>query len=157
MVEEPATVFGNFYLGTGSTEQQQSSEWLCQGYPQRAIALGGQSVQPSHRCLLGSYGERRLGSTRGFGVYNNWLTQANVQEEFRGSPRGKWRPRLSRAEPHRHKLQSLSLGLAASRPLDLRSRLFGPGTGVTPQSGGGLNAQAGSSAPALQLVVSIRS
>ena len=24
----------------------------------------------------------------GFGVYNNWLTQANVQEEFRGSPPG---------------------------------------------------------------------
>ena len=24
----------------------------------------------------------------GFGIYNNWLTQANVQEEFRGSPPG---------------------------------------------------------------------
>ncbi len=30
----------------------------------------------------------------GFGIYNNWLTQANVQEEFRGSPPGEVAPDL---------------------------------------------------------------
>ena len=28
----------------------------------------------------------------GFGIYNNWLTSANVQEEFRGNPPGPVQP-----------------------------------------------------------------
>ena len=40
----------------------------------------------------------------GFGIYNNWLTSANVQEEFRGSPPGLVYRRSSRgtATPRSH-------------------------------------------------------
>ncbi|MGC2185325.1 MAG: carboxypeptidase regulatory-like domain-containing protein [Terriglobales bacterium] len=82
------TVFGNFYLGTGTTQQEQ----IANGY-----------AKPTHNALLHSV--NNLFSPRvgvawdptgngdwavrgGFGIYNNWLTQANVQEEFRGSPPG---------------------------------------------------------------------
>ena len=34
----PSTVFGNFYLGTGSTFQERSRQWLCQAYAQRLAA-----------------------------------------------------------------------------------------------------------------------
>jgi hypothetical protein len=82
------TVFGNFYLGAGDTKQEQ-------------VANG--AAKASHNALLDSV--TNLFSPRvgvawdptgngdwvvrgGFGIYNNWLTSANVQEEFRGSPPG---------------------------------------------------------------------
>jgi hypothetical protein len=83
-----STVFGNFYLGTGNTKQQQ----IANGY-----------AKPTQNALLHSVND--LWSPRagfawdptgngdwvvrgGWGLYANWLTSANVQEEFRGSPPG---------------------------------------------------------------------
>ncbi|MBV9183324.1 MAG: TonB-dependent receptor [Acidobacteria bacterium] len=86
--KSPTTVFGNFYLGTGNTQQEQ----IANGY-----------AKATHNALLHSVNNLfspRIGVAwdptskgdwvvrGGFGVYNNWLTQANVQEEFRGSPPG---------------------------------------------------------------------
>ena len=66
----------------------------------------------------------------GFGIYNNWLTSANVQEEFRGSPPGLVLP--------------VFFAGTATPPI------FGLGTGNKPPFGftfptfaGGLNAQGG--------------
>jgi hypothetical protein len=82
-----STVFGNFYLGSGSTFQDQ-------------VASG--SAIPTHHALAGSpkaYNPR-IGAAwditskgdwvlrGGFGMYSNWLTPANIQEEFRGNPPG---------------------------------------------------------------------
>ena len=83
-----STVFGNFYYGTGTTIQQQ----IANGY-----------AKPTHNALLHSVDN--LWSPRagfawdptgrgdwvvrgGTGLFANWLTSANVQEEFRGSPPG---------------------------------------------------------------------
>lgn len=83
-----STVFGNFYYGTGSTIQQQ----VANGY-----------AKPTHNALL--HAVDNLWSPRagfawdptgrgdwairgGMGLFANWLTSANVQEEFRGSPPG---------------------------------------------------------------------
>lgn len=83
----PTTVFGNFYLGTGSTFQQQ-------------VANG--SASPTHNALLRTplAATPRIGAAwdvngrgdsvlrGGFGMFSNWLTPANIQEEFRGNPPG---------------------------------------------------------------------
>jgi len=85
--KSPTTVFGNFYLGTGSTFQDQ-------------VANG--SASPTHNALLRTplAATPRIGAAwdvngrgdwvlrGGFGMFSNWLTPANIQEEFRGNPPG---------------------------------------------------------------------
>ncbi len=83
----PTTVFGNYYLGSGSTFEQQ----VANGY-----------ATPTHNALLRTplAPGPRIGAAwdingrgdwvlrGGFGMFTNWLTPANVQEEFRGNPPG---------------------------------------------------------------------
>ncbi len=81
------TVFGNFYLGSGSTLEDQ----VAAGY-----------AKPTHNALLSTPKAYtpRIGASwdvdgkgnwvvrGGFGMFSNWLTPANIQEEFRGNPPG---------------------------------------------------------------------
>jgi hypothetical protein len=85
--KSPTTVFGNFYLGSGSTLADQ-------------VAAG--SATPTHNALKGTpkAATPRIGAAwdvdgrgnwvvrGGFGMFSNWLTPANIQEEFRGNPPG---------------------------------------------------------------------
>ncbi len=85
--KSPSTVFGNFYLGPGSTFEEQ----VAAGY-----------AKPTHNALLRTplAATPRIGAAwdvngkqdwivrGGFGMFSNWLTPANIQEEFRGNPPG---------------------------------------------------------------------
>ena len=79
----------------------------------------------------------------GFGIYNNWLTQANVQEEFRGSPPGEVSPTFFAGGTASAQAPIFVLGTGSKPPFGFTFPTFGTGTGPTPQSGGGLNAQGG--------------
>lgn len=138
-----STVFGNFYLGTGNTEQEQ----VANGY-----------AKATHNALLHSVNNLfspRIGFAwdiandgnwvlrGGFGIYNNWLTQANVQEEFRGSPPGEVAPTFVAGGTASAQAPIFVLGNSSKPPFGFVFPTFGPGTGPTPQSGGGLNSQGG--------------
>ena len=55
--KSPSTVFGNFYLGTGSTEQQQIANGYAKATHNALLHSVEQPVQSSHRCGLGSHGK----------------------------------------------------------------------------------------------------
>ncbi|MBV9295813.1 MAG: TonB-dependent receptor, partial [Acidobacteriaceae bacterium] len=73
------TVFGNFYLGTGSTFQQQ----VANGYAKPTKNALRNSVNDLWSPRLGfAWDPSSSGNWTirgGAGLYNNWLTQANVQ------------------------------------------------------------------------------
>ena len=82
------TVFGNFYLGTGTTEQEQIANGYAKATHNALLHSVNNLFSPRIGVAWDPTGNGDWVVRGGFGIYNNWLTQANVQEEFRGSPPG---------------------------------------------------------------------
>ena len=83
-----ATVFGNFYLGTGDTRQQQIGNGYAKATHNALLHSVDNLWSPRIGVAWDPTGNGDWAVRGGFGIYNNWLTSANVQEEFRGSPPG---------------------------------------------------------------------
>ena len=66
-----------------------------------------------------------------------------MQEEFRGSPPGEVAPTFVAGGTAIAQAPIFVLGNSSKPPFGFTFPTFGPGTGPTPQSGGGLNAQGG--------------
>ncbi|MGB2622655.1 MAG: carboxypeptidase regulatory-like domain-containing protein [Candidatus Acidiferrum sp.] len=83
----PTTVFGNFYLGSGSTFADQ----VASGYAKathNALASTPKAYTPRIGAAWDINGRGNWLLRGGFGMFSNWLTPANIQEEFRGNPPG---------------------------------------------------------------------
>jgi len=83
-----STVFGNFYLGTGQTQQEQVANGYAKATHNALLHSVNNLFSPRVGVSWDPTGNGDWVVKGGFGIYNNWLTQANVQEEFRGSPPG---------------------------------------------------------------------
>lgn len=84
----PTTVFGNFYLGPGQTFQDQVANGFAKATHNALNHTLNNLLSPRVGFAWDVTGSGNWLVRGGFGVFNNWLTQANVQEEFRGSPPG---------------------------------------------------------------------
>jgi len=82
-----ATVFGNFYLGSGSTFQDQVAAGVAKP-THNALPSSPKAYQPRIGAAWDINGKGDWVLRGGFGMYSNWLTPANIQEEFRGNPPG---------------------------------------------------------------------
>jgi hypothetical protein len=82
-----STVFGNFLLGTGSTIEQQVANGVAS--PSENALKGSPKVwNPRVGAAWDVTGKGDWLVRGGFGFYSNWLTPANIQEQFRGNPPG---------------------------------------------------------------------
>ena len=128
-----STVFGNFYLGTGDTEQEQIANGYAKATHNALLHSVNNLFSPRLGLAWDPTGKGDWAVRGGFGIYDNWLTQANVQEEFRGSPPGEVNPTFN-----------------ATPTATAQAAIFGLGTSSKPPFGftfptftGGLNAQGG--------------
>jgi hypothetical protein len=82
-----STVFGNFYLGSGSTFQDRVASGVAKP-TKNALRGSPKAFNPRVGVAWDVTGKGDWVVRGGFGMYSNWLSQANVQEEFRGNPPG---------------------------------------------------------------------
>jgi hypothetical protein len=83
----PSTVFGNFYLGSGATFQDQVASGVAKA-TKNALNHSPKTYNPRIGAAWDINGKGAWLLRGGFGMYSNWLTPANIQEEFRGNPPG---------------------------------------------------------------------
>ncbi len=141
--KSPSTVFGNFYLGTGTTEQEQVANGYAKATHNALLHSVNDLFSPRVGFAWDVTGKSDWVVRGGFGIYNNWLTQANVQEEFRGSPPGEVAPTFVAGGTASTEAPIFVLGTSSKPPFGFTFPTFGTGQGPNPQSGGGLNAQGG--------------
>jgi hypothetical protein len=91
-----STVFGNFYLGSGSTFQDRVASGFAKP-THNALKSTPRSYTPRIAAAWDINGSGNWVLRGGFGMYSNWLTPANIQEEFRGNPPGLILPTFSSA------------------------------------------------------------
>lgn len=92
------TVFGNFYLGSGSTFQDQVAAGIAKP-THNALASAPKAYTPRFGAAWDITGNGNWLLRGGFGMFSNWLTPANIQEEFRGNPPGLINPTFFAANP----------------------------------------------------------
>ncbi len=82
------TVFSNFYLGSGSTMAQEVTNGVMSPLPNALKKTMTNEWSPRVGVAWDITGKGNWVLRSGVGVFHNWPTMANVQEQYRGNPPG---------------------------------------------------------------------
>lgn len=82
-----STVFGNFLLGNGSTFEERVANGVARP-SKNALNRSPKVFNPRIAAAWDVGGKGDWVLRGGIGLYSNWLTPANMQEQFRGNPPG---------------------------------------------------------------------
>jgi carboxypeptidase family protein len=82
------TAFGNFYLGPGSTLDQQIAQGFVLNHKHALNRAITDVLSPRGGFAWDIAGNSQWVLHGGTGIFHNWPTLANMQEEFRGNPPG---------------------------------------------------------------------
>jgi hypothetical protein len=85
---DPLTVFGNFFLGAGQTIQQQIANGAAIQHHNALNHSITNVLSPRGGIAWDPTGKGTWSVRAGGGVFHNWPTLANLQEEYRGNPPG---------------------------------------------------------------------
>lgn len=89
------TVFGNFYLGSGQTFDEQVANGYSKATPHALEHAITNLFSPRIGYAWDPTGKGEWVLRGGAGIFNNWLTSANVQNIYRGNPPGPIVPTFS--------------------------------------------------------------
>jgi hypothetical protein len=104
------TVFGNFYFGPGQTAAEQIANGFAKQTHNALNHTVNNLLSPRLGFAWDPTGHGDWSIRGGAGIFNNWLTQANVQEEFRGNPPGPIQPTFFAAGTGVHPIFTLGDG-----------------------------------------------
>ncbi len=127
------TVFGNFYLGQGSTPQDQVANGIAKASHNALLHPVSNLWSPRVGVAWDPTGKGDWVVRGGFGIFNNWLTSANVQEEFRGSPPGLVNPNFVAGGTATSEPPIFQLGTSSKPPFGFTFPTFQGG--LDPQGG----------------------
>jgi hypothetical protein len=85
---DPLTVFGNFFLGPGQTIEQQIANGAAIQHHHALNRSITDILSPRGGIAWDPTGKGEWSIRGGAGVFHNWPTLANVQEQYRGNPPG---------------------------------------------------------------------
>ncbi len=85
---DPLTVFGNFFLGAGQTLNQQIANGAAIQHHNALNHAITNVLSPRGGIAWDPTGNGIWSVRAGAGVFHNWPTLANLQEEYRGNPPG---------------------------------------------------------------------
>jgi Carboxypeptidase regulatory-like domain len=82
------TAFGNFFLGSGQTEQQQIANGIVVRHDHALNRALSDIFSPRGGVAWNVDGKGKWVIKAGAGIFHNWPSLANMQEEYRGNPPG---------------------------------------------------------------------
>jgi Carboxypeptidase regulatory-like domain len=95
----PSTVFGNFFLGAGANLQQQIANASVIAHHHALNRSITDVFSPRAGIAWDPTGNGKWVVKGGAGIFHNWPTLANVQEQYRGNPPGNIFPTFFGAQP----------------------------------------------------------
>jgi Carboxypeptidase regulatory-like domain len=127
----PSTAFGNFFYGPGQTQQEETANGFVVRHTHALNRAITDVFSPRAGVAWDLTGNGKWLIRGGTGIFHNWPTLANLQEEFRGNPPGNIFPTFYNGQTP---APIFALGTANTKPFGFPAPVL-PGRPLNAQGG----------------------